>query len=647
MNIRSAYFYFFMIYGHVLFAQANVDSLNRFITASKEDTVKMEALIKLQRALKLSYPDSAYTRNQELQKLAIQLQNKRGEGISYENNGNYYNGKGNYAEALKWFLKAAKVYEEAGLKKEMGITLNSIGNTYLGINNTVKALEYFMLSRNMASSINNNYQVAIANVGISSVLSRQMNFRGALQALFEARTHFTSAHSEYPLGVVLANIGEAYASMQEFDSAGYYFDQSLVINRKLKNNYAVYSTLLSKGNVLQQQNKHKEALVLFQQSLQMCQAENARAVESTIYKAISDSYKGMNNYESAYSNYVKHIGLKDSIFNAENNRQLLDIQTKYETGKKDNEIKILNQQQEIQKNSLNRQRSVIWIGIIGFLIILAVSLLQYRNSVRNKRFNKILEHQKNIIQEKNKNITDSIRYAKKIQEVVLPEAMLLNTYRKPHFLFHQPKDIVSGDFYWTSQKGNKFYFAVCDSTGHGVPGAFMSLLNIGFLNEALNEKGLEQCNEIFDFVRQRLIENVGKEAQKDGFDGILLCFNQTDSSVTYAAANNAPFLVSKDKALLLEKDRMPVGYGMREDSFNLFHIEFSPGDYLYLFTDGFADQFGGETGKKFKYKPLLDLLSANALLPPETQKQLLSDVFDRWKGPLEQVDDVLIIGISL
>jgi len=267
--------------------------------------------------------------------------------------------------------------------------------------------------------------------------------------------------------------------------------------------------------------------------------------------------------------------------------------------------------------------------------------------------------QKAIIEEKNKDITDSIQYAKKIQLALMTETNLFNETFKESFVYFKPKDIVSGDFYWATkkvaavvnQKGELenqelVYLAVCDSTGHGVPGAFMSLLNISFLNEAINEKNLVTPNEVFNFVRQKLITNISKEGQKDGFDGTLLCINKTTNEVSYSSSFNAPVLISNEKLVELDTDRMPVGYGEKKDDFSLKKIAIKKGDKLYLFTDGYADQFGGPRGKKFMYKKLNEFIKSVSSMPLVKQAELFGKNFEDWKGNLEQIDDVCIIGLK-
>lgn len=260
--------------------------------------------------------------------------------------------------------------------------------------------------------------------------------------------------------------------------------------------------------------------------------------------------------------------------------------------------------------------------------------------------------QKDIIEHKQKEILDSIQYAKRIQYTILAHDEFLRKHLPDFFVFFKPKDIVSGDFYWATApayfaKGKeKFYLAVCDSTGHGVPGAFMSLLNISFLNEAINEKKISEPGEVLNHVRKRLTGSVSKDGAQDGMDGILLCIEKGKTTVTYAAAHNRPIIIRKNEIIEYPADKMPIGVGVRDDSFVTHTLEIEKGDSLYLYTDGYADQFGGAKGKKFKYKNLNELLLANCGKPLQEQRDILSQTFENWKGDLEQIDDVLVFGIK-
>jgi len=306
------------------------------------------------------------------------------------------------------------------------------------------------------------------------------------------------------------------------------------------------------------------------------------------------------------------------------------------------------------------------IAIIGLLVLIfrwRTSALRERQkqleqTVEERTAEVVLqkdeaEHQKELVQEKQKEILDSINYAKRIQYSLLAGEDLLNENLKNYFLFFKPKDVVSGDFYWAEKLSNgNFAMVAADSTGHGVPGAIMSILNISCLSEAVIADKQLQPAEILNAARKKIISHLlndgSAEGGKDGMDASLICFDFANKKLTYAAANNPVWIVRGTEFIPLKADRMPVGKHDR-DNIPFVQQEFNlqEGDMVYSITDGFPDQFGGPKGKKFKYKQLEELLVSIAAEPMEIQKQKLDSVFENWKGDLEQVDDVTIIGIRI
>lgn len=261
-------------------------------------------------------------------------------------------------------------------------------------------------------------------------------------------------------------------------------------------------------------------------------------------------------------------------------------------------------------------------------------------------------HQKLIIEEKQKEIVDSILYARRIQNALLASKTLLNKYLKNYFIYFNPKELVSGDFYWATELKNKFYLVIGDSTGHGIPGAFMSLLNINFLNEAINEKGIEKTNDILNYVRNKLIlslaDDGSEEGGKDGMDCSLLCFDFEKMELEFSCANNPIIIISNGQLTEYKADRMPVGKSPKDlIPFSITKLNLKPDDTIYVLTDGFADQFGGPTGKKLKHKNLREHLLKISSEKMIEQQLLLSKEFDEWKGNLEQIDDVCIIGVKI
>lgn len=292
------------------------------------------------------------------------------------------------------------------------------------------------------------------------------------------------------------------------------------------------------------------------------------------------------------------------------------------------------------------------IGVVNLFILFIVTILFFSFFRReNVLFQKAILKQKDIIEEKQKEILDSINYAKRIQFSLLASEYLLSQNLQEHFVLFKPKDVVSGDFYWATPTDEGFIYITADCTGHGVPGAFMSLLNISKLSQAINENKMTRPDIILNNIRTEIIKALnteGSEESKDGMDAVLCKLDIKNMKLQYAAANNPFYIIRNNELLTCKADKMPVGKGHDDSiSFTYNEIALQKGDIVYTFTDGYADQFGGPKGKKFKYKQLEDVLMAICTLPMKEQSTILNQKFEDWKGQLDQVDDVLIIGTKI
>ncbi|MCE3278399.1 MAG: protein serine/threonine phosphatase [Bacteroidetes bacterium] len=264
-----------------------------------------------------------------------------------------------------------------------------------------------------------------------------------------------------------------------------------------------------------------------------------------------------------------------------------------------------------------------------------------------------INFQKKIIEQRNRDIVESIRYAKRIQEAILPEKQELLSFFPQSFIFYEPKDIVSGDFYWTLNRNDHVFYAIADCTGHGVPGGFMSMLAISLMNEIVIEKGMDEPGDILNMLRVKIIlalKQTGASGEnKDGMDMIFCRFNKKENTLTYAAANNPLWIVRNKEMLVFPADKQPVGVNMLEDviSFNQHTIPLQKNDIIYAITDGYADQFGGPKGKKFSHKKLKELLLSISDKDMNKQHEILAATLKEWKGNLEQVDDISVAGIRI
>jgi serine phosphatase RsbU (regulator of sigma subunit) len=266
-----------------------------------------------------------------------------------------------------------------------------------------------------------------------------------------------------------------------------------------------------------------------------------------------------------------------------------------------------------------------------------------------ERQTKEIREQKEVVEEQKKDITDSIQYAQNIQRALLPTEQSIQEHFKESFILFQPKDIVSGDFYWMQHRDGVVYFAVCDCTGHGVPGAFMSIMGSSFLDEAVLEKGITKPNEIFQDVRAGFIsalkQNDEEESQKDGMDAVLIAWDKKNN-LQAAAAQNPVLIIRNGDIRELTPDRQPVGYWpVQQEHFTLHEVELEEGDTLYLFSDGYSDQFGGPKYSKFMTRNLKHLLLSIQDKTMQEQKNILEATMAEWKGDNEQIDDILVIGV--
>lgn len=292
------------------------------------------------------------------------------------------------------------------------------------------------------------------------------------------------------------------------------------------------------------------------------------------------------------------------------------------------------------------------IGIVNLFILFFITILFFSFFRKeNIIFQKAILKQKEIIEEKQKEILDSINYAKRIQFSLLASENLLKNNLPEHFVLFKPKDVVSGDFYWATPTPDGFVYITADCTGHGVPGAFMSLLNISKLSQVINENKITRPDLILNNIRTEIIKALnsdGSKESKDGMDAVICKLDIKNMKLEYSAANNSFYIIRKHEIIVCKADKMPVGMGHDDSiSFTYNQIALQKGDVIYTFTDGYADQFGGPKGKKFKYKTLEETLIAIHQLPLNEQQQRLHQTFDDWKGDLDQIDDVLIIGIKI
>jgi len=349
-------------------------------------------------------------------------------------------------------------------------------------------------------------------------------------------------------------------------------------------------------------------------------------------------------------------------------RHLIEVQKEYkkiENVLKTKELVVGLQGQRIndqgneivsKSDKIEEQKSIIWLSILFLSVVSTLGIMAYR-SYRVKKASNILisqqkgeiEQQHYILEEQHSEITDSMNYAKRIQEAILPPMLLINRHLPDSFVLYQPKDIVAGDFYWMERVGDTVIFAAADCTGHGVPGAMVSVVCHNAMNRAVREFKLIEPHHILDKTRDIVVETFeqGGEEVRDGMDIALCTLNTKTNKLIFSGANNGLYLIRKGELIQYKPDKQPIGKYDDAKPFTKHDINLEKEDVIYTFSDGYADQFGGPKGKKFMYKKFRNLLIENHQKPMSEQHQILINTFENWRGKLEQVDDVCLIGLRI
>jgi len=580
---------------------------------------------------------------------STKLNYQKGIGLAYRNLGliTVYTGK--YKEGVVYHLKALDVWEKIKNKKLCRVSNSDLGIAFFYQENYKKAAYYW------ENAINLNPDKA------------------SLDYISDC-----------------TNLGQAYVALGDYDKATSWFKKTIAYYANHKNSINYYINALSgTANIEFKKKNYIQALTHYNEIIKLREDPNTRnndlaitylnvsliygefgklkeaieyglkgyqkALESEdknellhAYENLTAVYAKAGNYEKAYDFSQLFKILKDSLSGIESQKQINELDKRYQTEKKEKENQLLNTQLEIQQIQGKQQQFYLIISAVILVLVAFLSIVLYRQNKQKQRVNLKLEVKNKIIEEQHKDIIDSINYAKRIQQAILKEEEHVSAHLPPHFILFKPKDIVSGDFYWALEKAEYLYVTAADCTGHGVPGAFLTMLGISYLNEINACEEVLTPAQILYQLRDKIVKELSRHGTtKDGMDISLMRLNLKTNEIIWAGAFNPLWYIENGILKEIKANKQPIGYVEDPQLFTNHTLHLKTNDIVYLFTDGFADQFGGAKGKKYKYKQLEENLLANSNKPLEEQKQLLNTSFINWKGSLEQVDDVTIIGIKI
>jgi serine phosphatase RsbU (regulator of sigma subunit) len=527
---------------------------------------------------------------------------------------------GKNEEAVEYFQKAISLYRKKNDAQPMGNVYTRLGEAYVDMGQAAPALAAFDSATTWAARTNDIFVMFRCLLGKSKAYSLQKDYAQALSLLHYALGLAKGYGEDAPVAIVSGLLAEVYFKSGDFRQAAMYADASIRLTVNMEAVKAV---------------AEKEKL--------------AYRIDSAL-----------GNAHGALSHFRKYVGLRDKLHSEEVQKAASRDRFKREYEKQ----ALLDRTEQERKDAIAREeretQRVILYAVCGglFLLILLAGYIfkSYREKARANRElqlkNTIITEQKLLVEEKHKEIRDSINYAERIQRSFLASKDLLGRHLKDSFVLFLPKEAVSGDFYWASVLANgNFLLVTADSTGHGVPGAIMSILNITCLENAVRE-GLTDPAAILGHTRASIIARLkmdgSSDGGKDGMDCSVLCFDFSRGSASYAGANNPVWIVRGEEVIELSPDKMPAGRHDKDHlAFSRQDIDLRSGDVIYMFTDGYADQFGGPRGKKFMYRQLKDTLLQIRNESMQRQQEILRQVLLDWKGSAEQVDDITVIGMRV
>lgn len=639
-----------------------IDSLKRLIDNPKiHDTTLAASYLRISEILYVSNFDTLSYFAEKSKAISEKgLQQKNSELVersfkislatAYNNIGFVLAEKGNNSKALEIYHQCLRVYEAINDLDGIATSLNNIGSIYDNQDDFKNALIYYERYLKIREQLKEKKGIAIALNNIGGVYNGMGDYEKALFYYKKSLQVRQNSGNKEGLGNTLNNIGMAYYRQKQYDTALVYFRKSLAIYKLINSKAGFAASYSNIGLAYFDSGKLKEAKENGLKGFEIAKEINYPEYLKRSASLLSKIYQKENKWHEAFEMQNLFISMRDTINNEKTKRDILKQEVQYAYDKQ----KALDDKEHEKELAVSeqhkRQQKIITYAIgFGLLLVIVFSLVVVNRLKVTKQQKIIIEQQKHLVDVKNKEVTDSITYAKRIQEAILPTRDELNTHLKNGFVFYLPKDIVAGDFYWLEKVEDTVIFAAADCTGHGVPGAMVSVICHGALNRSVREYQLTNPGKILDKTRELVIETFEKSntGVKDGMDIALCALNLRTKILQYAGASN-PLYVFNSKGLIeIKADKQPIGKYEVDTPFTTHEIQLEKGDTIYVFTDGFTDQFGGQKGKKFMHKAFKELLTQIQHQSMDEQKLLLEASFVKWKGALEQVDDVCVIGVRI
>lgn len=586
---------------------------------------------------------------------------KRGIARSFINIGLVYWNQSNYPKALEYYLNALRIAEEIKNEKMIGNIYSNLGSVYVNTGDLKKAEEYYKKALLLAENAGNKNNISIISGNMGNLYADQKEYQKALDYYLRALQIAEELNDRNKITMQFGNIGVVYKELGDkadekikkkeyYDLALQYYQKALKIREELGAKNLIATSLGSIGALYSQTGNYAEAEKYLLEALAINKELGVKDQERQFEELITELYEKTGRYQQALQHHKHAADLKDSIFNEEKENEITRRELNYEFEKREVKANAEHEKEMAVKAQDNKRQKLVIIAVC--LILVVTSFFLYRTNQQRMviaKQKKQVELQKSIVEEKNKEITDSITYAKRIQEAIMPSLEQWKKTIPDSFIVYLPKDIVAGDFYWQEETENHLYIAAADCTGHGVPGAMVSVVCSNALTKAVLEEKIRDTGKILDRVRAIVIEKLGKnksDTVKDGMDICLIRINKLNrKEIQFSGANRPLWKIGTNGLTEFKPDKQPIGEYHVQQDFTKTDLTMMQGEMLYLFTDGYQDQFGGDNSKKMGGKAWKTLLVSIYAEPLTQQQRLITDHFTTWKGVNDQIDDVTVIGL--
>ncbi len=679
--MKKILFTYFLIYSISLsFGQTyfKIDSLKRELQNS--DTAKKVAIYnEIVWRLRNSHPYEAIEYGKKAVEIAKKTKINNELAKSYGFLGVSYRNVSNFDEALVYYKLGLEIAEQNSLTEQLGYAHNNFGNWYLYSINRNKALFHLNKALKIAQETDNKTMIAYCflNIGRAHLIREDKNkifeepdiAMDLINKALKIREKIKDVSGQsvcykYIADIYLLKNGTVKALemfKKALNSADKKFDKDLLAD--------IYDKI---ANINIDNNQLKKAEFNVKLGLEAALQTNSYARIRHSYNTLSKLESKLGNFKAAlkYQQFFKLYN--DSLYKEKLKVKVSNVRFEIENKEKQNKINQLKQEQELNKLQIKQRNTQNFALIVILCLVSIVAVILIIANRQRKKAYSLLDDQKNEIQGQHEEIesqrdeisiqhdaivrqqvkiTESIQYAQRIQRAALPPVGNLNELFNHNFILYLPRDIVSGDFYWYKKIKNKIVITVADSTGHGVPGAFVSMLGMSLLNEVVTKRKLTVANEILEELRNHiktsLRQEISNESQDDGMDMALCIIDSETLLLEYSGANNPIYIYRNNELLILEPTLNPVGIYFREKPFKNIEFQLKPNDTLYMFSDGYVDQFGGPQNRRFMSQRFRSLLTEIQKYPVKTQKNILEKKFTEWKGDNKQIDDILVMGIKI